>query len=100
MNNLIRISIISFSLLLSSNCYSQKVSSVIISGTSHLGNVKILVVKPDYTSTYNKEHMDLYVELKIELDKWLEKGYEIKSSSSGTYTDDKTRHTYTLIKKE
>ena len=85
---------------------AQNISSVIISGRTW-GSVNVIIetIKPDYsieTKDYSrKEERHLLVELKKELDLWLNEGFSIDQSN---YTGDESttgfRYTYFLTKNE
>lgn len=85
---------------------AQEVSTVIVSGRIYgSGSVYVETIKPDYSvelKEYDrKEEKNLLVEIKKELDFWIEKGFTIeKTNSNGSQYDSTFRYTYFLIKKE
>jgi len=91
---------------LSFQSIAQNISSVFISGqTWGSGNVIIETIKPDYTietKDYSrKEERHLLVEIKRELDLWINKGFSIdQTNSNGSESKSIYRYTYILIKKE
>lgn len=86
--------------------FSQKISSVVVSGFNWgVGNVRVEIVNPDYSveiKDYSrKEERNLLVEIKKELDLWLNKGFTIEQSNSTKDESTKEfRYTYILVKKE
>lgn len=85
---------------------AQEVSTVIVSGRIYgSGSVYVETIKPDYSvelKEYDrKEEKNLLVEIKKELDFWINKGYTINesNSNSGSIVFD-YKYTYILIKKE
>ena len=82
---------------------TQEVSTVIVSGYV-IGSVYIETIKPDYTveiKEYDrKEEKNLLVEIKKELDFWINEGYVIdQTTSNGSQGVLSYRYTYFLIKK-
>ncbi|RYM35021.1 hypothetical protein ERX46_06510 [Brumimicrobium glaciale] len=92
--------------MLSFQSFAQNISSVIVSGYKWgPGNVIIETVKPDYTletKEYSrKEGKHILIEIKKEVDLWLNKGFSIdQSNSNGGDNTTVFRYTYFLTKKE
>lgn len=85
---------------------TQEVSTVILSGwTYQLGVVTIEIVKPDYSVEIReygrKDEKNLLVEIKRELDYWINEGYSIHQTNSNSgSTNIDFRYTYILIKQD
>jgi len=91
--------------VVSFNGKAQEVSTVIVSGRIHsAGPVYIETIKPDYSvesKDYDrKEEKNLLVEIKKELDFWINKGYTINQTNSNGGSAFDYKYTYILIKKE
>jgi hypothetical protein len=82
---------------------AQQKQSVIISEKVVTTKTTIEVIKPDYTvdtKDYNSKEDNASVVLKKELDKWLEQGFEIKSTTSVSDSPAFFKVSYVLIKEE
>lgn len=65
-----------------STVYAQQKQSVMVSEDTRT-DIVIEVIKPDYSidvQNYKVKEMNASMALKKELDKWIEQGFEIKSS--------------------
>lgn len=84
---------------------AQEASTVIISGRTYGTKTIIEIIKPDYSletkESDRKEEKHLLVEIKKELDFWINEGYKIEQANSngGSGLLD-YRYTYILIKVE
>lgn len=83
---------------------AQEVSSVIITGITYGGSIRIEIIRPDYTvekkEFSRKENANFFVEIKRELDEWMNKGFYIDKTNSNSESALNYRYTYILIKKE
>ncbi|MEO9257923.1 MAG: hypothetical protein ABI207_06050 [Crocinitomicaceae bacterium] len=82
---------------------AQQKQSVIISEICFNSNITIEVIRPDYSidkQEYSKKEDNASVVLKKELDKWINQGFKIQSTTTQVGTTVLIIFTYVLVKED